>query len=422
MAAAKGMLDEEHGYPQSPPQQADQNIYILGCIGAIKVVIACLPRDEFGPSSAATVAKDMLFAFPNICVGLLVGIGGAIPDYENDETKDIRLGSIIINSNRENDSHKNDQWQPYAAATAAACAQEFLENVEPKAVGRGPKANDPLDSIHQVAHDVSGIATRLGMVTDGAEKQKFLNWLTTVTYGPQQSDLLIHRQEGMGQWLLNSDQFQLWLSREKKTIFCPGIPGAGKTFITSIVTSNFEMRFQNDNVCMAYLPFKAVGIITFPFAGKHKKPLESPSRETSQAIILRVIATFTIHSYRLSKSFYQRVLLVIDALDECRVSDGSCAEILLEIFGLLEEKGTNIFATSRFVPYIMSIMSHFTSAIRLEIKPCDKDIKRFLDSQMGRMPMVMQNSDLQQNIQTEITKAANGMQVLLYTTSIECVF
>lgn len=32
MAAVKGMFNEEHGYPQTAPQQADQNFYILGRI------------------------------------------------------------------------------------------------------------------------------------------------------------------------------------------------------------------------------------------------------------------------------------------------------------------------------------------------------------------------------------------------------
>jgi nucleoside phosphorylase len=32
------------------------------------------------------------------------------------------------------DSHKNDQWQPYAAASAAACAKELLEYVQPMAL------------------------------------------------------------------------------------------------------------------------------------------------------------------------------------------------------------------------------------------------------------------------------------------------
>lgn len=64
MAAAKGMLDEEHGDPQTPPQEADHNTYLLGAMSGFKVVIACLPKDELGASSAAVVATDMLFTFP----------------------------------------------------------------------------------------------------------------------------------------------------------------------------------------------------------------------------------------------------------------------------------------------------------------------------------------------------------------------
>jgi nucleoside phosphorylase len=76
MAAAKGMIDEEHGDPQTLPQGADHNTYLLGRIGKFKAVVACLPKDEIGSSSAAAVAKDLLFTFPNVRVGLFVGIGG----------------------------------------------------------------------------------------------------------------------------------------------------------------------------------------------------------------------------------------------------------------------------------------------------------------------------------------------------------
>lgn len=102
MAAAKGMMDKEHGDPQIPPDQSDQNAYILGCVGKFKVVVACLPKDEIGTSSAAAVARDMLHTFPNIRVGLLVGIGAGVPDYESDDVNDIRLGDVVISSDREN--------------------------------------------------------------------------------------------------------------------------------------------------------------------------------------------------------------------------------------------------------------------------------------------------------------------------------
>ncbi|KAJ1709093.1 nucleoside phosphorylase domain-containing protein [Aspergillus flavus] len=100
MAAAKEMLDEEHEDPQTPPQEADHNTYFLGAMSGFKVVIACLPKDELGASSAAVVAIDMLFTFPNIRVGLMVGIGAGIPHYDDDETRDIRLGDVVIGSDR----------------------------------------------------------------------------------------------------------------------------------------------------------------------------------------------------------------------------------------------------------------------------------------------------------------------------------
>jgi nucleoside phosphorylase len=102
MAAAKGMIDEEHGDPQTLPQGADHNTYLLGRIGKFKAVVACLPKDEIGSSSAAAVAKDLLFTFPNIRVGLFVGIGAGIPDYESDNIRDVRLGDVVISSDKEN--------------------------------------------------------------------------------------------------------------------------------------------------------------------------------------------------------------------------------------------------------------------------------------------------------------------------------
>ena len=60
------------------------------------------------------------------------------------------------------------------------------------------------------------------------EKRKILTWLSPVDYGPQQSDHFSRRQEGTGQWLLDSDPFQQWLEQSKTTLFCQGIPGAGK--------------------------------------------------------------------------------------------------------------------------------------------------------------------------------------------------
>jgi hypothetical protein len=81
---------------------------------------------------------------------------------------------------------------------------------------------------------------------DKNENIKILDWLTPVDYGPQQTDYIRRRQPGTGQWLLDSPEFHAWIEADKQTLFCPGIPGAGKTILTSIVVEALTTRFSND--------------------------------------------------------------------------------------------------------------------------------------------------------------------------------
>ena len=93
MAAAKAMLDESYGdEPVESQHERDDNSYHLGRVGGHNVVIACLPMGRYGLVSAAKVATQMLFTFPAVRVGLMVGIGGGIPS----KNRDVRLGDVVV--------------------------------------------------------------------------------------------------------------------------------------------------------------------------------------------------------------------------------------------------------------------------------------------------------------------------------------
>jgi nucleoside phosphorylase len=74
----------------------DNNSYTLGRMGKHNVVIAVLPDGEYGIASAANVARDMLHSFPNVRIGLMVGIGGGVPSKKHD----IRLGDVVVSAPR----------------------------------------------------------------------------------------------------------------------------------------------------------------------------------------------------------------------------------------------------------------------------------------------------------------------------------
>ncbi|KEF53333.1 uncharacterized protein A1O9_10781 [Exophiala aquamarina CBS 119918] len=93
--AAQTFLDDKYGQPQYVAPY-DGNDYTLGRVGSHNFVIAVLPNGEYGISSTASVARDMLHSFLNVRTGLMVGVGGGAPSRKHD----IRLGDIVVSSPR----------------------------------------------------------------------------------------------------------------------------------------------------------------------------------------------------------------------------------------------------------------------------------------------------------------------------------
>lgn len=88
--AAQKMLDRVHtkGFGHG----MDCNLYILGQIGRLNVVLTCLPMGQYGNNIAAVVATRMMNRFPKIAIGLMVGIGGGLPSAKHG----IRLGDVVV--------------------------------------------------------------------------------------------------------------------------------------------------------------------------------------------------------------------------------------------------------------------------------------------------------------------------------------
>ena len=254
------------------------------------------------------------------------------------------------------------------------------------------------------------------------EHRAIVDWLTPIDYAPQQSDFINRRQEGTGQWLLNSEEFQGWIHQKQRTLFCPGIPGAGKTMVASIVVDTLYTRFGNDDsVGIAYLycnfrrqqqDQKPVDLLTSLlgqfFQGKPTVPESVESLYESHKI-KRTRPSFDEISRVLQSimTSYSSTFIVIDALDECGISDGGCRKFLQEIFNIQAKTGNSLFVTSRFIPEITEAFKGNTS---LEIRANDEDVRRYLGGHMSQLrPFVSRKPDLQEEIKAEIVQAVNGM-------------
>lgn len=257
---------------------------------------------------------------------------------------------------------------------------------------------------------------------DSKADLEILNWLTLNDYGPQHSDFLKRRQPGTGQWLLDSAQYKTWALTSQQTLFCPGIPGAGKTILTSIVIDSLSERFQNDaGIGIAY--------VYFNYKQNTNKQnvnnlLSSLLKQLSQERPSLPDSVKTLHAQHGNKrtqpstnelsralqsiaAMYSRVFIIVDALDECQASDGCRARFLSEIFTLQAKTGANIFATSR---HISNIEREFEGSTLVEIRASEEDVRRYLNDHVLRLPgFVTRSPELQEEIKAAIVKAVDGM-------------
>ncbi|KAH7174822.1 pfs domain-containing protein [Fusarium flagelliforme] len=91
MTAAEAMLDTIHTPLSQHPE--DSNCYTLGSINGHNIVMACLPKGQYGTNNAATVASHLTRSFLNIQHRLMVGIGGGAPS-----SADVRLGDVVVST------------------------------------------------------------------------------------------------------------------------------------------------------------------------------------------------------------------------------------------------------------------------------------------------------------------------------------
>ncbi|OQE42234.1 hypothetical protein PENCOP_c004G00355 [Penicillium coprophilum] len=270
---------------------------------------------------------------------------------------------------------------------------------------------------------------------DEEECQKILDWLSPSNYTTQQSDNISRHEEGTGQWFIDSAEFNDWILSSKQTLFCPGIPGAGKTILASIVIDDLYDRFGNQaEVAIAYIycNFKrqdeqsAIALMSsiLKQLAQSQSPLPSSIREMYTEHIARGTRpsmgdiSKTIIQLLSKPSDLAKVYIVIDALDECRMNDGSRTRLLDAMFELQDTCNINLLATSRFIP---EITETFRGKPALEIRASTLDVMRYLQGNLEMLPaFVSRNPELQTDISMGITTAVDGMFLLaqLYLNSL----
>ncbi|KAJ7274220.1 ankyrin repeat-containing domain protein [Mycena rebaudengoi] len=264
--------------------------------------------------------------------------------------------------------------------------------------------SDIISEIRDVAHDQRHFNDWTEHEHTAAERVKIIDWLSPLNFFLRHADIFHSRQEGTGTWLLEDVRFEDWVSGTGRVMWCYGMPGAGKSVITSIIVDYLRSRFRDGNigVACAYLNHKETdsqsppnilaglwrqlifgkrnalwvpGPYTLPTASLRNEP--RPSVDEVDEVLRSAVAE------------YSKVYILIDALDEYP-----------------ENHRHPISPPTPF--FLTRKLSRFRAT--------EEDIHSYLDAQIQRSfrlaKHVQSRPELRQEIETAVVSNVDGMFLL----------
>ena len=232
------------------------------------------------------------------------------------------------------------------------------------------------------------------------------------------------RQSGIADWLLGTEEFATWSAGWGRLMWCHGIPGAGKTVLSSLIIEHLIQRSsQEKGAAVAYLycnfnEIEEQTVANLLSCLAYQILLQQPPSskdnvralwETYQSVGDSHSTAQSIKLLKAALSHLPVVFIVIDALDECCEEDGRRKTLIAELSNLMPVR---LLAMSRDLP---SIRHQLGDAIHLEIKASERDILSYVDDRITRSERlssyVTRDQNLRKAIQNTVASKACGMYI-----------
>jgi ankyrin repeat protein/Cdc6-like AAA superfamily ATPase len=277
-----------------------------------------------------------------------------------------------------------------------------------------PAATSPqVDTTQSLARDA-----RLG---------KIHKWLSAPDPSTNYQKALKQRQDGTGLWFLESEQFTSWKIEAASCLWLYGIPGCGKTILSSAILQDLLRNCDDD-------PSKAVVYFYFDFNDTQKQYVEKMLRSIisqlwQQALDIPASLDTLFSSHQdgqlqpslealidVAHNMMQaspQIYIVLDALDEC-AQRPELMEILLTM-ARWQLQNMHLIVTSRKERDIENSIKDFVgeeNSICLQDIIVDKDIQQYVQQRLSNdksLSKWRENVALKQEIEDALMKGSLGM-------------
>jgi hypothetical protein len=243
------------------------------------------------------------------------------------------------------------------------------------------------------------------------------------------------RQADTGLWLLEHATFQRWKENAASRLWLYGIPGCGKTILSSTIIEHLLQHCQdNTNIVTAYF--------YFDFNDAQKQDPELMLRSLLRQLLQRSVtipkgvdALFSscdngqrkpsahdlLEVMQQAAQDFTQVYVVLDALDEC--TQRSELMDMLETVAGWHVDNLHLLMTSREERDIERSLNGYImgeNAVCLQRDVVDQDIQRYVQQRLHDDKSLLKwnkDADVRQEIEAALMSGARGMYVFLSTYS-----
>ncbi|KXG53391.1 uncharacterized protein PGRI_004410 [Penicillium griseofulvum] len=282
--------------------------------------------------------------------------------------------------------------------------------------------------IRQDTKQIHEVSQKALLRQDVSDQRMALEWLSTVDAAECHHSARAKHEQGTGEWLLESEDFGLWLTGTREIMWVYGIPGAGKTVHCSTIIEHVQKICKNDDqsasLCIYYyFDFKDRKRQTFDgfirsaiaqicqqstvFPREVMNLYEDKSKKGQDPSQATLVETLLMLLKQPGKTY-----IILDALDEC-LAQNEIFDLILRI-----KEGTawlaNILVTSRMERQIETgLQDMVTRSIPLRGPKVDEDIQTLVRHVLKSDPVLRKRPiQMKKEMEIAIMNGASGMYVL----------
>lgn len=257
------------------------------------------------------------------------------------------------------------------------------------------------------------------------KRDKIHTWLSPSDPSTNLYKARVQHYQGTGQWFLESHEFSKWKKERSSFLWLNGIPGCGKTVLSSSVIGNLEETVGSSNLLYFFFfnfndvkkqsTADALRSLLAQLHNHQKEPPELDALFSScQNGLRQPESASLLKSLQASPQQVGEVWIVIDALDECHErNDGLTGDLLSWIQGLRDVSlNVHLLVTSRPEQDIRVSIESWSQAgeiIPLQSDRIAQDINAYIKARTAEMSRWKSRPDIQETIESHLSRKANGM-------------